>query len=46
MVENTVGKREIARHAQFLLLSQCFQRTSTAEIRKNKDLFGKVLNIK
>ena len=25
-VENTVGKREIARHEQFLLFPQCFQK--------------------
>ena len=29
-VENIVGKREIARYEQFLLFSQCFQKTSTA----------------
>ena len=28
-VENTVGKREIARYEQFLLFPQCFQKTST-----------------
>ena len=28
--ENTVGKGEIARHEQFLLLPQCFQKTCTA----------------
>ena len=29
-VENTVGKGEIARNEQFLLFSQCFQWTCTA----------------
>ena len=28
-VENTVGKGEIARYEQFLLFSQCFQKTCT-----------------
>ena len=27
LVENTVGKREIARYKQFLLFPQCFQKT-------------------
>ena len=31
LVENTVGKGEIARHEQFLLFPQCFQKTCTAE---------------
>ena len=30
-VENTVGKGEIARHEQFLLFSQCFLKTDTAD---------------
>ena len=30
-VENTVGKREIARYEQFLLFPQCFQKTGTAD---------------
>ena len=30
-VENTAGKGEIARHEQFLLFSQCFQKTCTAD---------------
>ena len=30
-VENTVGKGEIARYEQFLLFTQCFQMTSTAD---------------
>ena len=29
-VENTVGKGEISRYEQFLLFSQCFQKTYTA----------------
>ena len=29
--ENTVGKGEIARHKQFLLFPQCFQKTCTAD---------------
>ena len=29
--ENTVGKGEIARHEQFLLFLQCFQKTYTAD---------------
>ena len=31
MVENTVGKGEIARYKQFLLFPQCFQKTCTAD---------------
>ena len=31
-VEDTVGKGEIARHEQFLLFPQCFQKTSTADM--------------
>ena len=30
-VENTVGKREIARYEQFLLFPQCFQKTCPAD---------------
>ena len=30
-VENAVGKGEIARHEQFLLFPQCFQKTCTAD---------------
>ena len=33
-VENTVGKVEIARHEQFLLFPQCFQKTCTADTLK------------
>ena len=31
MVENTVGKGEIARYEQFILFPQCFQKTCTAD---------------
>ena len=31
MVENTVGKGEIARHEQFLLFPQCLQKTCTKD---------------
>ena len=30
-VENTVGKGEIARHEQFLLFPQCFQKNCTTD---------------
>ena len=30
MIENTVGKIEIARNEQFLLFLQCFQKACTA----------------
>ena len=30
-VENTAGKGEIARHEQFLLFPQCFQKTYIAD---------------
>ena len=30
-VENTMGKREIARYEQFLLFPQCFQKACTAD---------------
>ena len=33
-LENTVGKEEIARYEQFLLFPQCFQKTCTADTRK------------
>ena len=39
-VENTVGKGEIARDEQFLLLPRCFQRTCTAETKKKKKKQG------
>ena len=31
IVENTVGKGEIAHYEQFLLFSQCFQKTLSAD---------------
>ena len=31
LVENTVGKGEIAHYEQFLLFPQCFQKTCTAD---------------
>ena len=31
MVENTVGKGEIAHYEQFLLFPQCFQKTCTTD---------------
>ena len=33
-VENIVGKGEIARHKQFLLFSQCFQKLSLVDVSK------------
>ena len=30
-VQNTAGKGEIAHYGQFLLFSQCFQKTSNAD---------------
>ena len=33
-VENTLGKEEIAHYEQFLLFSQCFQKTCTADTEK------------
>ena len=35
-VENSVGKGEIARHEQFLLFRQCFQKTCTADTKKTE----------
>ena len=32
LVENTVGKGEIARNEQFLLFPQCFKKISTADL--------------
>ena len=34
MVENTVGKGEIACYKQFLLFPQCFQKTYSADTKK------------
>ena len=36
MLENTVGKGEIDCYEQFLLFSQCFQKTCTADTKKKK----------
>ena len=33
-VENTVGKREIARHEQFLVFPQCFQKACFPGVSK------------
>ena len=54
MIKNTAGKGEIARHKQFFLFSQCFQKTCTADVfkrlvlqtLKNQGLFGKGLKKK
>ena len=43
-VENTVGKREIARDEQFLLFPQCFQKI-LRQTRKNPGLSGKGLRM-
>ena len=32
LIENTVGKREIARYEQFLIFPKCFQKTCTADM--------------
>ena len=34
LVENTVGKEEIARYEQFLLFPQCFQKLSVVDASK------------
>ena len=34
LAENVVGKEEIARHEQFLLLPQCFQKLSVVDASK------------
>ena len=44
MVENTVGKGEIAHHEQFLLSNSVFKRLEV-QTRKYQGLFGKGLNI-
>ena len=41
MVENAVGKGEIARDEQFLLFPQSFQMTSTADTLKTRACLGK-----
>ena len=40
LVENTVGKGEIARWERFLFFPQCFKR-HILQTRKNQSLFGK-----
>ena len=44
MVENTVGKGEIARYEQFLLFPLCFQKI-LLQTRKKKGLFEKGLKV-
>ena len=34
LLENIVGKEEIARHEQFLLFSQCFQKLPVVDASK------------
>ena len=34
LVENVVGKEEIARYEQFLLFQQCFQKLSVVDVSK------------
>ena len=36
MLENIVGKGEIDYYEQFLLFSQCFQKTCTADTKQKK----------
>ena len=40
-VENTVWKGEIACYEQFLLFSQCFQKTCSADTLKTRACLGK-----
>ena len=44
LVENIVGKGEIARYEQFLLFPQCFQKLSVVEVCQNEYLWSKGLN--
>ena len=44
-VENTVGKGEIACHKQFLLIPQCFQKTSTADTKKSGLVWERVKKV-
>ena len=46
MVQNTVGKGEIACYEQFLLFPQCFLKTCIALTRKNQGLFGLTVKLK
>ena len=41
-IENTAGNGEIAHYEQFLLFSQCFQKTCSADTLKTRACFGKV----
>ena len=41
MIENTVGKGEIAHYEQFLFFPQCFQEI-VLQLNKNKSLFKSV----
>ena len=43
-LENTVGKREIARYEQFLLFPLCFFKSLVMHTRKTQGLFRKGLN--
>ena len=45
MVENTVGKGEIASFEQFLLYPQCFQKTCTADLYKPGLVWERVKSI-
>ena len=42
MVENAVGKGEIADYEQFLLLPQCFQKIHTADVLKPRLVLERV----
>ena len=42
-VENTAGKGEIARSEQFLLFTQCFQKTCTADTLKPGIVWERVM---
>ena len=41
IIENAMGKGEIARYDQFHLFPQCFQKTCTAGTLKTEACFGK-----
>ena len=43
LVENTVGKEEIARYEQFLRFPQCFLKNCAADTLKPRLFFGKGL---
>ena len=44
-VENTVGKGEIARHEQFLLFPQCFQKNLIVDMYKQRLVLERVNNM-